>query len=67
MSDPIVRIEHAKKAGMCSRGVRQWFQANNLDYARFLTSGLLASEVEATGNALAMKVAAIAREEETQQ
>lgn len=67
MNDPIVRIEHAKKAGMCSRGVRQWFEANGLDYARFLRSGLLASEVEATGNALAIKVAAIARDEEAQQ
>lgn len=65
MSDPVVRIKHAKKIGMCSRGVRQWFEANGLNYAQFLNEGLPASVVEATGNALAMKVAAVAREEES--
>lgn len=67
MSDPIVKIEHARKIGMCSRGVRQWFEVNGLDYPKFLRDGLPASELEATGNALATKVAAVAREQENQE
>lgn len=63
--DPIVTIEHAKRLNMCSRGIRQWFEINGLDYSQFLKEGLPASQVEATNNALAIKVAAMAREEAT--
>lgn len=63
MTDPIVRMEHARKAGMCSRGIRQWFTSKGLDYAQFLKDGLPASEVEALDDALAKRAAQIARDE----
>ncbi len=38
-----------------------WFQRHGLDYARFLREGLPVEEIEATGDALGMKVADVAR------
>lgn len=64
MNDPIVTIEHIRKARMCSRGARMWFARNGLDYMTFLTQGYPASVIEATGDALGKQVAAIARSEE---
>lgn len=61
--DVIVTNEHVRMAGMCSRGARQWFAYMGLDYADFLRNGLPASRVEATNDALGLKVVAIARAE----
>jgi hypothetical protein len=62
-ADPIVRIEHIRKARMCSRGARMWAQRHGLDYMTFLNQGYPASVLEATGDALGKQVAAIARAE----
>lgn len=61
--DPIVRVEHIRKARMCSRGARMWAQRHGLDYMTFVTQGYPASVIEATGDALGRQVAAIARAE----
>lgn len=63
MADPIVRVEHIRKAKLCSRGVRAWAQRHQLDYMTFLRHGYPASVLEATGDALGARVAAIARAE----
>lgn len=59
--DPIVKIEHVRKALMCSRGARAWAQRHGFNYMHFLVIGYPASAVEATGDALGIKVAALAR------
>lgn len=57
----IVTMEHVHAAGMCSRGARQWFAYLGLNYADFLANGMPISRVEEIGDALGMKVAAVAR------
>jgi hypothetical protein len=61
MDDPIVRVEHIRKAKLCARGVRAWAKRHGFDYMTFLTNGYPASAIEATGDALGMRVASIAR------
>lgn len=61
--DPIVTIEHVVQAKLCTRGARQWFAHNNLDFRDFLTKGLPASVIEGTGDAFGIQVAKIARDE----
>lgn len=63
MNDPIVTIEHVRKAKLCTRGAREWAKANGLDYVQFLNYGYPASVLEATGDALVNKVIEIARNE----
>lgn len=63
MSEIIVRIEHVRKAGLCTRGARQWFRMRALDYMQFLKDGLPISRIEAVGDSLSAKVCAAAREE----
>ena len=64
-SDPQVRIEHVRKTGgMCARGVRTWAQRYGFDYMVFLRDGYPASAIEAVGDALGSKVAAVARAEQ---
>lgn len=62
-NDVVVKVEHLRKARMCSRGARAWAQRYGIDYVKFLQEGISATELEATGDALGMKLAAVAREE----
>lgn len=62
-NDPIVTVEHLRKARMCSRGARMWFPRHGMDYMKFLKEGYPASAFEATGDALGIQLAAVAREE----
>lgn len=63
MSDTavLVRMEHVRAARMCSRGARTFFARHNLDWERFLREGLPVEQVEATGDAMAIQVAEVAR------
>lgn len=61
--DPVVTIEHVRKAKLCTRGAREWAKVNGLDYVHFLNHGYPASVLEATGDALVSKVVEIARNE----
>lgn len=69
MIDVIVTIEHVRKLerpggrGLCSRGVNSWMQRHGFDYMHFLQHGILASKVEATGDAFGLRIVEIAREE----
>lgn len=59
----IVTMAHIRKAGLCSGGAREWFASHNLPWGEFLAHGMSAERLEATGDALAIKVTAIARAE----
>lgn len=59
--DVTVTMEHVRAARMCSRGARAFFERHGLDWQRFLTEGLPAEQIEATGDAMALKVVEVAR------
>lgn len=57
----IITMRHVRAAGMCSRGARAFAQRHDLDMARFLRDGIPAEQLEATGDAMAIKLVEIAR------
>lgn len=59
----MVRIEHVVQAGMCVRGAKVWGQRHGLDFRKFLAEGYPVETIEATKDALGMKVAAAARDD----
>lgn len=59
--DVVVRMEHMRKARMCSRGVREFFVQHELDWSDFLKNGIPASRLAATGDAMALRVVEVAR------
>lgn len=62
-SDPLVKIEHLRSANLCVHGARTWFATHGLSFREFLQHGIPASRIEATGDALGIKVATCAREQ----
>lgn len=61
MTNIIVRMEHVRAARMCSRGARAFFERHNLDWNTFIREGLPVEQIEATGDAMALQVAEVAR------
>lgn len=61
MSDLIIRMEDIRAAGMCSRGARSFFKAHSLDWDTFIKNGLPSETIEATKDAMALKVVEVAR------
>ena len=59
----VVEIRHIRAADLCARGARAWFEKYGLSWSDLLEGGLPVEVIEATGDALAYRVAAIAREE----
>lgn len=57
----IVKMEHVRAARLCSRGARAFFERHGLDWRQFLREGIPASELAATGDALALRVVEVAR------
>lgn len=57
----IVRMTHIRRARYCSRGTRDFFKRHGMDWSKFLREGLPAEQFEATGDAMAIRVAEIAR------
>ena len=60
--DVIVTITHVRAAGLCVHGARTWFARHGLDFRAFLTQGLPASILLATGDAMAARVVEVARQ-----
>lgn len=58
----IVRPDDLHAIGYCNRGSRAWCLRAGLDWARFVTSGIAAEELEATGDAMAIRLAQHTRE-----
>jgi hypothetical protein len=54
-------MAHVRAAQLCSAGARVWLAHHGIELARFLSEGVPAEELEATGDAFALHVAAIAR------
>lgn len=60
-TEVVVTMQHVRKAKMCSRGTRQFFDRYNLDWNTFLQSGISSSVILATGDAMGAKVVEVAR------
>ncbi len=56
-----VTVRDMRACAMCRRGSRAFFARHNLDWESFLKVGILASELEETGDAMAIKVVGYAR------
>ena len=54
--DFVVTISDLKRTGSCHKGARAWAQARRLDWQRFMAEGIPASELLATGDALAERI-----------
>jgi hypothetical protein len=63
MSAPLVTMRHMRIAGYCSRGTRTFFARHGLDWSGFLRNGIPARALEGTGDAMAVRVARMARAE----
>lgn len=59
----IVTMAHVRAAGLCARGARMLAARYGADWPRFLRDGAAVEVVESVGDALAMRVAQIARME----
>lgn len=62
----VVRMSHIRKARMCSRGARAWFERHGFDWKDFLANGIDVEKVEATNDVMGAACAAIARKEAEQ-
>lgn len=63
MTDPVVTVHHFRQARYCMKGSRTWFRRHGIDWNGFLINGVPASVLLATGDAMAEKPVAFAREE----
>lgn len=59
----MVRMKHLRMAGMCNREPRTFCAQQGLSWSDFVSEGLPAELLEATGDPMAIRVAAIARED----
>lgn len=59
--DLVIRMEHVRKAGMCSSGARAFFKRHDLDWNQFLEQGITAKELIPTQDAMALTVIEVAR------
>lgn len=59
-----VTVQDLRASRLCFQGARPWFARHGLDWQRFLHEGLDAETLAATGDALAMRVIAIAEARE---
>ncbi len=56
-----VKIRHVLMIGGCRAGARAFIERHGLDWAEFRREGLPVEQVEATRDAMALKVAEVAR------
>lgn len=57
----IITMRDVRAAKMCSRGARRFAIRHNLDWAAFVKNGIDASQLEATGDAMALRLVEVAR------
>ena len=60
-----VTIQDLRASRLCFQGARPWFRRHGLDWQQFLAHGLASEELVRTGDALALRVIAIAEARET--
>lgn len=56
-------MHHIRNANLCAGGSREWFKKYGIDWSGFLSEGVPVEVIEATGDELGFRVAAIARQE----
>lgn len=59
-----VTVQDLRASRLCFQGARPWFRRHGLDWQAFLAAGLDAEVLRATGDALALRVIAIAEARE---
>lgn len=59
-----VTIQDLRASRLCFQGARPWFARHGLDWQVFLRDGLEAEVLAATGDALALRVIAVAEARE---
>lgn len=59
-----VYVRHIRRACMCSKGARAFFLRRGWDWSLFLREGLPVEVFEATGDAMCLRVAEVARGEQ---
>ena len=57
----IVTVQDLRAARLCFQGARPWFRRYGFSWQAFLAEGIEAETLEATGDALAFRVTAVAR------
>jgi hypothetical protein len=57
----VVTVQDLRASRLCFQGSRPWLARHGLSWQDFLANGIEAETLEATGDALAMRVAAQAR------
>lgn len=63
MTQITVHVRHVRAAMFCTRGMREWLVHHGFDVTDFVKNGMPIEKWEATGDALALRVASIARKE----
>lgn len=61
MNETIVTLADIRVLKYCSGGARRFFQRHQLSWSDFLENGIPASELEKTGDAMAIKAIEVAR------
>lgn len=61
--NPRVTLAHLRQLRFCMSGVRAWCERMGFSFDTLRTEGLDAGELEATGDAFALKAAEVARAE----
>jgi hypothetical protein len=61
MAEVIVTLKDMRELRYCSKVPRKWFERHGLSWSDFLANGIPASKLEATGDAMALKVVEVAR------
>ena len=59
-----VTLQDLRASRFCFQGARLWFRRHGLDWQAFLREGLDAETLAATGDALALRVIAVAEARE---
>lgn len=57
----VVTIAHVIESKMCVRGTKNWMEHHGLDFRKFLADGYPVETIEATGDALGLRVCDVAR------
>lgn len=58
-----LHIRHIHQGGYCSRGARTWAERHNINYTEFVLHGIDVEVIEKVGDAFAMHVCKLARDE----
>ena len=63
MSVIMARLEHARQLGYCARGLRRWLTEQGIAWSTFLAEGVSVHWLRASGDAMAIRLAEQAEQE----